>query len=93
LIFPACAVRLTGMKTASVRQIQRHFRDVLSWVEDGEEVAITSNRRVVARLVPPQSSRLRKIKQPDFAARLKRIYGDMPPLDCNPVLRQREDSR
>ena len=81
------------MKTASVRQIQHHFRDVLSWVKDGEEVEITSNRRVVARLMPPPSAKARKGKRPDFAARLRRIYGDMKPLAENPVVREREDSR
>ena len=82
------------MKSASVRQIQHHFRDVLSWVKDGEEVEITSNRRVVARLTPPlQKIKKGKRKRPDFAGRLKRIYGDLRPLTTNAVLREREAAR
>jgi antitoxin (DNA-binding transcriptional repressor) of toxin-antitoxin stability system len=81
------------MKTASVRQIQHHFRDVLSWVKDGEEVEITSNRRVVARLSPARPATSKRAKRPDFAARLKRLYGDLPPLPHNPVVREREASR
>ena len=63
------------MKTANVRQIQHHFRDVLAWVQEGEEVEITSNRKTVARLVPARPAKKRKFKLPDFEARLKRIYG------------------
>jgi prevent-host-death family protein len=84
---------LFNVKTASVRQIQHHFRDVLSWVNDGEEVEITSNRRLVARLLPAQSATPKRRKRPDFAARLKRLYGGLAPLPCNPVMREREDSR
>ena len=81
------------MKTASVRQIQHHFRDVLSWVKDGQEVEITSNRRVVARLLPVSPAKVKRAKRPDFAARLKRIYGNLPPLAHNPVLRERDESK
>ena len=81
------------MKTASVRQIQHHFRDVLSWIKDGEEVEITSNRRVVARLLPAVPPKPKRKKRPDFAARLKRIYGDTMPLSYNPVVREREESQ
>jgi antitoxin (DNA-binding transcriptional repressor) of toxin-antitoxin stability system len=80
------------MKTASVRQIQHHFREVLSWINEGEEVEITKNRRVVARLMPAQPAKRKRSGRPDFAARLKRIYGDMAPLPYNPVLREREES-
>lgn len=81
------------MKTASIRQIQHHFREVLSWIKDGEEVEITKNRRVVARLTPVRLAKVKKRRRSDLPARLKRIYGDMPPLSYNPVLRQREDAQ
>jgi hypothetical protein len=32
-------------------------------------------------------------KRPDFAVRLKRIYGDKVPLPNNPVIRDREEGR
>ena len=80
------------MKSATVRQIQHHFKDVLSWIENGEEVEVTSRRQAVARLIPPRPSPgPRKVKWPDIKARLKAVYGDMTPLPFNPVLKEREE--
>ena len=41
------------MKTATVRQIRNAFPAVLRLVSNGESVAITSRRKVVATLTPP----------------------------------------
>ena len=41
------------MKTATVRQIRNQFPSVLRHIQNGESVAITSRRKVVATLVPP----------------------------------------
>lgn len=41
------------MKTATVRQIRNSFPAVLRLVQNGESVAITSRRIVVATLTPP----------------------------------------
>ena len=41
------------MKTATVRQIRNAFPTVLQMVKNGETVAITSRRKVVATLTPP----------------------------------------
>ena len=40
------------MKRASLRQVQHNFGEVLRWVDDGEEVEITRQRKPVAKLVP-----------------------------------------
>ena len=54
------------MKTASVRDIRQNFPRVMAWIADGEEVAVTMRRKVVARLVP---EREKAPARPDFRAR------------------------
>lgn len=80
------------MKTATVRELRHHFPAVLRQVEDGEEVEISKHGKIVALLAPPPLRTPRKVKRPDFMARLKRIYGDMT-LPQNAVLAEREQSR
>ncbi len=40
------------MKTATVRELRNQYRNVLGWVEAGEEVVISKRGKVIARLVP-----------------------------------------
>ncbi len=54
------------MKTASVRQLRTEFPRIESWLAEGERVAITKRKVVVAELVPP--SRPKPLK-PDFKKR------------------------
>ena len=61
------------MKTASVREVQHGLRGLLEWIADGESVAITRNRQVVAWIMPPPTSG-GKVKMPDFVARMQREY-------------------
>jgi len=62
------------MKTATIRELRRDTMAVLAWVKNGETVAVTRRDERVAILSAP--GRKRRIVRPDFAARLKRIYGD-----------------
>ena len=65
------------MKTATVRQLRHEFGMVLNWVEEGEPVEISKRGKIIALLTPPPAPKsVRPKKRPDFAARLKRIYGD-----------------
>jgi prevent-host-death family protein len=65
------------MKTATVRQLRHDFGSVLNWVLEGEPVGISKRGKIVALLSPPPAPKPSKHKRrPDFAARLKRIYGD-----------------
>jgi len=64
------------MKTASVRELRTEFPKVLAWVHEGQAVAITRRRKVVANLVPAGEAPRQKVVRPDFAARLRRNYGD-----------------
>jgi antitoxin (DNA-binding transcriptional repressor) of toxin-antitoxin stability system len=60
------------MKTVSVRDLRYRFPQVEARLREGEAIAITKRRRIIARLVPERSA----VRQmPDFGARLKAIYG------------------
>jgi prevent-host-death family protein len=83
------------MKSASVREIQHHFRRVLAWVENGEEVLVTRRNKTVARLVPSTPTTLPDVPLPDFAARARAIWGKHPKgraLSAE-ILAEREDRR
>lgn len=78
------------MKTATVRQLRHDFGTVLNWVEEGEQVEISKRGKIIALLTPaPAPKPVRSKKRPDFAARLKRIYGDKV-LPGNVVVEERE---
>jgi antitoxin (DNA-binding transcriptional repressor) of toxin-antitoxin stability system len=64
------------MRTASVRDIRQNFPRVMAWIADGEQVAITMRRKVVARLIPERPQPQRKPPSPDFAAISREIFGD-----------------
>jgi antitoxin (DNA-binding transcriptional repressor) of toxin-antitoxin stability system len=68
-------VILSRMKTATIRKVQHHLAEVLSWVERGEEVRVLRRNKVVARLVPPTPE---VPDSPDFLARAKAIWGANP---------------
>jgi antitoxin (DNA-binding transcriptional repressor) of toxin-antitoxin stability system len=54
------------MKTASVRDLRQNFPRVMAWIADGEQVAVTMRRKVIARLVPEKPA---SPSRPDFRAR------------------------
>jgi antitoxin (DNA-binding transcriptional repressor) of toxin-antitoxin stability system len=64
------------MKTASVQQVPQQWTEILRWVAAGEEVQVTQQEKVVARVVPAWP---RPVAQPDFLARAKAIWGEQPP--------------
>ncbi len=63
------------MKTASVRDIRQNFPRVMEWIADGESVAVTMRRKIVARLVPEPAQARRKPPAPDFEAISREIFG------------------
>lgn len=65
---------------------------ISNWVEDGEQVKVSKRGKIVAVITPPPAPKaVRPKKRPDFAARLKRIYGDKA-LSGNIIVEER-DSR
>ena len=77
------------MKRATIRQVRHDFSTVLDWVGEGEQVEISKHGKIVALLSPPPAVKPpRAKKRPDFAARLKRIYGDKV-LEGNIIVEER----
>lgn len=78
------------MKTATVRQLRHDFGSVLDWIEEGDQVGISKRGKLVALLSPPTpAKRGVRRKRPDFAARLKRNYGDTV-LSGDVIVEERE---
>lgn len=64
------------MKTASVRDLRQNFPRVMAWINDGEQVAVTMRRKVIARLVPEKPEVPKdEPTAPDFAAISRGIFG------------------
>lgn len=47
----------------------------MRWIEEGENVAITMRRKIVARLIPERTPITRNASTPDFVSISKRIFG------------------
>jgi antitoxin (DNA-binding transcriptional repressor) of toxin-antitoxin stability system len=78
------------MKSATVRQLRHDFGSVLNWIEEGEKVEIRKRGKPVALISPPVPVKpRRRKKRPNFAARLKSIFGDKI-LPGNIVVEERE---
>lgn len=65
-----------SMKTTNIRELKHATSTVLGWVADGETVEITRHNKVVALLSPPKRAKRKAVQRPDFAARLKEMWGD-----------------
>lgn len=62
------------MRTTTIRELRHDTTAVLLRVAGGESVQVCRRGKPVAVLSPIK--RKTKVKLPDFAARLKAIYGD-----------------
>ena len=68
-----CHVNVSRMKTTTIRELKHAKSSVLGWVAAGETVEVRRRNRPVAVLSPPKRSR--RVVKPDFAARLRSVYG------------------
>lgn len=68
-----CHGNVSHMKTTTIRELKHDTTTVLSWVARGESVEVLRRNIPVALLSPLK--RASQVKRPDFAARLKTIYG------------------
>jgi antitoxin (DNA-binding transcriptional repressor) of toxin-antitoxin stability system len=64
------------MKTANVADLRNDFRKVAAWISDGESVSIKMRGKLFATLTPAQGLSEPAMPKIDFAAQLKRIWGD-----------------
>jgi antitoxin (DNA-binding transcriptional repressor) of toxin-antitoxin stability system len=79
------------MPSVNLREL-RDTRQLLTWLEAGEVVELRKRNRVVARIVP-ESPRTTPVEWPDFAARLKRNFGDRILPGADLLIEEREKSR
>jgi antitoxin (DNA-binding transcriptional repressor) of toxin-antitoxin stability system len=63
------------MKTATLRDLRYDFKKIEAWLKSGEDVEITRHSKPFALISPPKK-RKTKLAHPDYAARLKEIWGD-----------------
>jgi len=49
------------MKTATLRELRTRYASVMKWIEAGEEVKISKDGKVIARLVPEKPKARRKV--------------------------------
>jgi antitoxin (DNA-binding transcriptional repressor) of toxin-antitoxin stability system len=64
------------MKTATVTDLRNHFAILEAWINEGEEIRIEKRGRPIAMLTPLPRRAGKTVKKPDFAARLKALWGD-----------------
>jgi antitoxin (DNA-binding transcriptional repressor) of toxin-antitoxin stability system len=77
------------MPSVNLRQL-RDTRQLLAWLEAGEVVELRKRNRIVARIVP-ETPRTKPVEWPDFAARLKRNFGDRVIPAVEMLIEDRED--
>ena len=63
------------MKTATVRDLRNNFAKLEAWLSNGEVVCIEKRGEPVAMLTAMRRNGPAKVKNPDFAARRKAIWG------------------
>jgi antitoxin (DNA-binding transcriptional repressor) of toxin-antitoxin stability system len=63
------------MKTATIGDLQKHFRRIASWIGQGETVQIVKRGKVFAQLVPPTRGKGAPAKL-DIMAQLHEVWGD-----------------
>jgi len=61
------------MKTTTIRELKHETTTVLAWVAGGESVEVRRRGEPVAMLCP--RARKARVTRPDFAGRLRAIYG------------------
>lgn len=63
------------MESVTVRDLRTSFPRIEKILASGEAVEIRKRNKLVAVLTPPPERR--KIKMPDFAARMRKVFPDM----------------
>ena len=62
------------MPAVNIRQL-RDTRRLKAWLQAGKTVELRERDRVLGRIVPESSSTAQPREWPDFAARVKKIFG------------------
>ena len=72
-------VRFAVMKTVTVAEAEDNFSSVLRIVRSGEEVAVTSRNKPIAKIVPVKRRRQKKYDWASTWAKVDEIFGGKPP--------------
>lgn len=64
------------MKTAAAQQVPQQWPQILQWLAADEEIQVTQDDRVVARILPATDSPAPAT--PDFLARAQAVWGANP---------------
>lgn len=64
-----------SMPDMNIRQL-RNTRRLKAWLQAGKTVELRERNRVIARIVPARCSLGTPAPWPDFAARLRKTFGD-----------------
>jgi len=64
------------MKTATVRELRNDFSKLEAWLGEGEQICIEKRGQPIAMLTPVDAATVKKVKMPDFMARMKKTWGD-----------------
>jgi prevent-host-death family protein len=77
------------MRTATVRDVRHKFGDVIASVEQGDSVAISKRGEIIAIISPPPREKKTPRKKPDFAGRMRRLFGNRK-FSGNSVIEERQ---
>lgn len=64
------------MRTVTVRELRNNFSRLEIWLGEGEEIQIAKHGQPIALLTGLPKRRRKQVPKPDFAARLRRVWGD-----------------
>ena len=64
------------MKTATLRDLRNDFSKLEAWLGEGEQICIEKRGQPIAMLTPVGAGTVKKVKMPDFMARMKETWGD-----------------
>ena len=76
------------MPSMNIRQL-RDTRRLKAWLQAGKTVELRERDRVLGRIVPESSSTAQPSEWPDFAARVKKIFGERLLPGAELVIRER----
>jgi len=79
---------VTVVPSMNMRQL-RDTRRLKAWLQAGKTVELRERNRVLGRIVPESSPSGQTAEWPDFAARIKRIFGDRRVPGAELVIKER----
>ena len=79
------------MPSVNLREL-RNTRQLKAWLKAGETVVVRERNTILGRLVPEEVAQ-KPVEWPDFAARLKRNFGDRILPGADLLIEEREKSR